>query len=345
MQRLFVPLSLLAVSLMVVGAVCAVTAQEKGKPAEPPRTEARTVPPKAAATPATPAAASEKQSPDDAAVRKLGDAIVQAYQTHNAKSFAAVFTSDGEYVDFKEVLFHGREEIEKEFAGFFKANPESTIQVAFDAIRPIAPGVVKVQGVIRFQRTPADPPAAGRCNLVCTKDAHNWQVASLREIEGSGEVLSHHDHVSQLEWLIGDWLHEGPRSDVHFSCKWDRSGNFLLREFSVNAAGRKSIHGTQRIGFDPLSGHLKTWIFDSEGGYSDGYFRHKGDQWVLHTTGVTSDGQLASGTDVFTVDQHRIIWDSVDRIIDGQRIPDTGRITIVRKPPVPASASSVQPPK
>jgi len=346
MQRLFVPMSLLTVSMMVAGAVCAVTADDKEKPAAP-RNEARSAPPKPAANggAVAPAAAAEKKSPDEAAIRKLGDAIVQAYQQHNAKSFAAVFTPDGEYVDFKGVLFHGRDEIEKEFAGFFKANPESTVQVAFDAIRPIAPGVDKVEGVIRFQRTPTDPPVAGRCNLVCFVFGNTWQVASLREIEGSGTAVSHHDHVSQLEWLIGEWIHEGPRAEVHFSCKWDRSGNFLVREFSVQAAGRKTIHGTQRIGYDPLSGLLKTWIFDSEGGYSDGYFRQKGDHWVLHTTGVTSEGQLASGTEVFTVDQHRIVWDSVDRIIDGERIPDTGKITIVKKPPAPASASATVPPK
>src|SRR5438270_9840159 len=28
--------------------------------------------------------------------------------------------------------------------------------------------------------------------------------------------------------------------------------------------------GTQRIGYDPLTGHLKAWIFDSAGGYADG---------------------------------------------------------------------------
>ena len=65
---------------------------------------------------------------------------------------------------------------------------------------------------------------------------------------------SHHDQVAQLDWLVGEWIDEGPQSHVHFSCRWDESGNFPICDFSVRIAGRKAWSGTQRIGYDPLSG-------------------------------------------------------------------------------------------
>ena len=54
------------------------------------------------------------------------------------------------------------------------------------------------------------------------------------------------------------------------------------------------------LGWDPVSGKLRAWIFDSEGGYGEGTWHRDGDSWVLKTTGVTADGQTASGTSIYT---------------------------------------------
>jgi uncharacterized protein (TIGR02246 family) len=348
MQRKFVTLSMVTV-LSAIGAAWVVTANDIVIPTAESRIQKRILPVKPVVNgriPAVPPPPGTAVS-ENTSVRLVSDAIAQAYLQHDAKAFAAVFTADGEYVDLKEILFHGRENIEKEFIAFFQTNPNSIVKVSFDEIRPIAKGVVQVQGAIHFQRTSADQAVTSPCRLVCVKEVDRWLIASLREIESQGKVSPHHEQVSQLKWMLGDWLHEGPRSEIHFDCRWDQSGNFLLRDFSVRAAGRKSISGTQRIGHDPLSGHLKIWTFDSDGGYSDGTFQQQGATWILRTQGVTADGQLASGTEIFTVaDPHRIVWDSVDRNVGGHRIPDSNKITIVRKPPTPtASSSSLQPSK
>ncbi|MDB5390580.1 MAG: hypothetical protein JWM11_6226, partial [Planctomycetaceae bacterium] len=335
MQRIRVSLSL----LMAVGAALVGWADDNPKPTGVPRSQIRAVSSKLAANgkgPSVPPPPGTRIPDNDAAIRKVSDSIAQAYLHHNAKAFAAVFTVDGEYLDLKEALFHGRDAIEKEFTGFFQTNPESIVSVTFDVIRPIAPGIVKIQGTTRFQRTPADHATAGQCSLVCAKEGDRWLIASLREIASPGKPLLRHEQVGLLKWMLGDWLHEGPNSEFHFFCRWDQSGNYLLRDFSVRAAGRELITGTQRIGYDPISGHLKIWTFDSEGGYSHGSFQQQGESWILHSTGVTAEGQVASGTEVFTLaDPHRIVWDTVDRNIGGRRIADTTKITIVRKPPAP----------
>src|SRR5438270_7254961 len=105
--------------------------------------------------------------------------------------------------------------------------------------------------------------------------------------------------------------------------------------------------GTQRIGYDPLTGHLKSWVFDSAGGYADGYFHREGESWIEQSSGVTSDGRMASGTNIFMpVDKHRMSWQAVDRVIGGERIADLDAVTIVRKPPAPSrTAQAKQEPK
>jgi uncharacterized protein (TIGR02246 family) len=350
MRRLMFSVLLLAAVVGAVNIGRVITAGDKPKVPEP-----RAVQPRPAAQPAAaPQAANsnegeenskpkEKRSPEDAAIRAIGKSLVDAYQQHDAKAFAALFTANGEYVDENEALFHGREEIENEFAAFFKANPDTSILVQLEAARPIAPGVVKVPGGTSFRRTAADQPAKGRCSLVCVKEGEHWRIASLREVAQNDEA-SHHEQLRALEWMLGEWVSEGQRSEIHFSCHWDRHRNFLIRDFLIRTAEGTAISGTQRIGYDPVSDHLKTWIFDSDGGFSDGYFQREGANWVLHTSGITAGGQMAAGTEIFTpIDEHHIAWDSVDRFVGGTRIADSGKTTIVRKPPAPAPASAPRP--
>jgi hypothetical protein len=73
-------------------------------------------------------------------------------------------------------------------------------------------------------------------------------------------------------------------SVVHFDCRPSENGNFLLRDFDVAVAGDSVIKGTQRIGWDPVSGKFRTWTFDSEGGYFDGYLSRDGDPVVRAAT-------------------------------------------------------------
>jgi hypothetical protein len=144
--------------------------------------------------------------------------------------------------------------------------------------------------------------------------------------------------VKQLEFLVGEWIDEGADSHVHFTCRWDEGQNFLVRDFAVHTGGQKTMTGTQRIGYDPLTGHLRAWIFDSAGGYADGYFHREGENWVLQTSGVTSDGRMASGTQILSrLDNHRLSWQAVDYVIGGERVADIPKVTIVRKPPGPTA--------
>lgn len=338
MKRLFLP-----AGLALVFAGVFVAAQEKSKPAPPSTTKtppakaapAKTAPAKTEAAKTAPGAEPNRSAEEDA-VRQTGEALVKTYNGRDGKAFAAAFTVDGEYVDEKGFIFHGRKAIEEEFTRFFAANPETTIDVALQSARVVAPGVMTADGATRFVRARGEPAAPGRCALVCAKDGGKWLIASLREIATADEHSSHHEKLKALEWLVGEWIDEGPDSHVHFSCAWDESGNFLVRDFAVHVAGQKVITGTQRIGYDPPTGHLKTWIFDSSGGYADGYWHREGEHWVVQSSGVTADGRMASGTSIFTpIDNHRMTWHTVDRVIGGERVPDVEDVTVVRKPPAP----------
>ena len=269
----------------------------------------------------------------EAATKHITDLLLSAYQRRDAKAFAAAFTVDGEYIDSKNVVFHGRKAIADEFATFFRESPESSMKIEVNSIRAIARNLITVDCTTHFKLSDAAPSVSAPCRLVCSREVDVWQIASLQEWDGEDEDQSHHTQVRQLEWMVGDWISEGRNSHFHFTCRWDDSGNYLLRNFTIEAAGARPLSGTQRIGYDPLTQRLKMWVFDSAGGFSEGYFNRDGEKWILKTSGVTSDGHLASATNTLTfVDEHRMASETTEHFINGHRIAETENLTIVRKP-------------
>ena len=204
-----------------------------------------------------------------------------------------------------------------------------------DTIRFISAGVAVEDGSTTITHTENSAAIESRYTTVHVKTDGKWLAASVRD-HAPKDRKQHRAQLQQLGWLVGDWIDEGDDSIVHFACESVDNGNFLLRKFSIQVAGREALSGTQRIGFDPLTGKLRAWIFDSEGAYSDGLWHRDGDNWVLKSIGVTADGQTASSTSIYSfVNEHTMTWQSVHHEIAGIQQPDSEVVTIVRQAPSP----------
>ena len=184
---------------------------------------------------------------------------------------------------------------------------------------------------------PSLRPGAGRRRLLALpsstskRDGH-WLQSAVRDEQARD--LTPHVRLKELEWMVGDWINESEDAVVLTTCKWADGGNFLLREFTVKMQGKPVLSGTQRIGWDPTRQQFKTWIFDTEGGFGEGYCTRDGEQWVIKAEGVRQDGKHASVTSIITrLGKERANWKSVDRTIGGAAVPGVDEFTIVRKPP------------
>ena len=136
--------------------------------------------------------------------------------------------------------------------------------------------------------------------------------------------------------MVGEWVNESQDAVVQTTCKWADDGNFLVREFTMKTHGQPVLSGTQRIGWDPVRGQFKTWIFDTEGGFGEGYWTRNGDEWVIKVEGVRQDGKHASATNILKrLGKDRASWQSVDRTLGGVALPGIDEFTLVRKPPEP----------
>ena len=159
-------------------------------------------------------------------------------------------------------------------------------------------------------------------------------MASARDLPD--EAASAEEEIEQLQWLIGEWVDESPDALVLTSYRWADNHRSILCEFKLQVGGRPAMTGSQRIGWDPSAKMLHSWVFDSAGGSAEGVWTRNGNQWIVKMTGMTQDGKPASATSVLTqTAKDRMTWQSRDRIVGGEVLPNVEEITIVRKPPKP----------
>jgi len=287
-----------------------------------------------AASQVAPSADTAGRSEDEKAVRAALAGFSEAFRKGDAKAIASLFTEDGEAVDAEGGTIQGREAIGEHYAARFATGPGEKMEATIETIKFLAPGVARETGVTQHTPSGGDTPTTRRYTAIHVKQGGNWLLASVREI--LDKELSHHERLKELEWLIGDWVEESADAVVTTSFAWADNQNFLVRSFDVRVKGKPALTGTQRIGWDPLTKQIKSWVFDSRGGYGEGLWMRSGNQWVIKASGVRPDGRTATATQVLTfVDKDTMRWKSIDRTLGEEVVQEIDEIAMVRKPPEP----------
>jgi uncharacterized protein (TIGR02246 family) len=160
----------------------------------------------------------------------------------------------------------------------------------------------------------------GRFTAIWVKESDQWKLASLREVhlqENPGAALD------GLDWMVGRWQGESGGAKFEISAHWNDKHTFLLRDLTVSADGKTLVNGEQRIGLDPASGQIRSWMHDQDGGHGEGIWSKHGDAWVVQATGVTPDGRHTTGTNIYKPDgPDKFTWKSIGSTAAGQAMPD-----------------------
>jgi uncharacterized protein (TIGR02246 family) len=276
-----------------------------------------------------PRQADSANAEDEKAIRKVQAAYLKAFNAGDAKALAGFWTVDGEFVDADSQPFRGRAAIEKEFAGFFADNKGLTLQISTDSLRFVSPGVALESGSSHVARASDGAVSQAAYTIVHTKKDGQWQLASVREMPYA--PASNYDHLRDLEWLVGNWKAKNGDLTLEVSCEWTGKRNFMTRKYTLTTGGKVTKTGVQVIGWDPQAGEIRSWVFDSDGGFGSERWAKDGARWLLEATAVTRSGASAAATNVLTcLDHDTFTWQSVERSLDQVRLPDTGIITVTR---------------
>ncbi len=285
--------------------------------------------------PSTPASkpAAEDRSEDAKAIHALRDEFTRAFNAGDAAAAAATYTETAIVVGEEGERIEGRAAIQEQYAASFAENPGHKIELRVESFRFLGPETALEEGRATIKPEEGKgAPEITRFTAIYVKIRGHWLQSAVRD-ETSKELTAH-DRLKALEWMVGDWINESQDALVQTTCKWTADGNFLVREFTMKTKGEAVLSGTQRIGWDPVRSQFKMWIFDSEGGFGEGYWTRDGDRWVIKAEGVRQDGLHASATNIITkLGKDRASWQSLDRTLGGAAIPGIDEFTIVRKAP------------
>lgn len=272
------------------------------------------------------------RSADEAAIRANVAAFLKAYNAGDAKAIAALFTPDGQIEDEDGNVNEGREAIAETFAKVFESTPGKRLEASIESIRFIGAEIAVEKGTTKGT-VGEEPPDYDRYTVVHVKRDGKWQMALARDEEGP--VGAGHERLRPLAFLIGDWVDDGGSTVVRSSCRWSKDKNFLLQQFKVTVNGRETMDISQRIGWDPLNKRIRTWVFDTEGGYGESYWTRDGAGWIIKATAVRPDGTTASATNrMVPAGNDAYVWRSFDRVVGDETEPPI-EVKVVRKPPQP----------
>lgn len=265
------------------------------------------------------------------AIRGSAKAFVEAFNARDAQAIAALWTENADYRDESGLYYHGRDAIEQGYAAFFAEHPQQKLQLSIESLHQVTPNVAVEDGIAYVSPPVEGAPVASRYTATHVRQDGGWLLASVRET--SYEVPSNYAHLQPLEWLIGSWVATSPERTSHMTFEWTKNKNFIKRTFTIKKGSEDFTvtTGTQVIGYDPSTDQIRSWLFDSDAGFGETVWSVEENGLVGRSTSVLIDGSGAVSTDILTRsgDDHFTVQ-SVDRTIDGERVPDGDVIEVDR---------------
>ena len=276
-------------------------------------------------------AEANRQAADEAAIRKTVESYVAAFNQGDAKALAAMWSPEAVYtnpVSGEQVV--GRAEIEKQFAAIFADAKGAKLEAKTDSVRFVSPSVGIEQGTAKVV-IPDQAPEETEYTAVYVKRDGQWLLDRVTE-EDVVVVPSHYEQLKDLEWMIGRWVDQDDNATVVTECNWAKNNNFMTRSFTVQVRDRIDMAGMQVIGWDPSTKQIRSWVFDSDGGFGQGTWTKKDKRWYIQQTGVLPDGKKSTSVNIITyVDDNTCTLQSVNRTVDGELLPNIDEVKITKE--------------
>jgi uncharacterized protein (TIGR02246 family) len=267
----------------------------------------------------------------DAAIRTIGKAYVQAFNARDTKALAGFWSPEAVYTNRltgEQVV--GREAIASQFESLFESAKELKLEVRVDSIQFVSPNVAVEHGIARFLSPEAEPDEVDYSAVYVRRDG-NWLLDRVTD-DPEKIVQSHYKQLKDLEWMIGSWVDDDENARIVTECNWTKNKNFITRSFTVSIDDQIELSGMQFIGWDAATKQIRSWTFDSDGGFSQGTWSKKENRWYVRKMGTTADGRKAVAVNIITyVDDDAFKLQSTQRTLAGELLPNIDEVMVVRR--------------
>ncbi len=272
--------------------------------------------------------AGKPTSPEATAITSQVADYVKAYNAGDAKGLAQYFADDAAYTDENGQLTEGRSDIQQLLTDTFAENKGATLDMQVSSVRPLGSDVFEEQGVTTVSSPDGQKRSAGYSAIYGKKDG-KWLISRL--IESPVPDPTPGDQLSQLAWMIGTWKDRGGDYSVETKADWARGNNFITRNLKVSEGDDVILEGWQIIGWDPRQKRIRSWIFDSDGGYGQGTWTRDGNRWLVKETRMSPEGNESSSEQTITyVGPDHCTYESANRTLNGDPQPNIAKVDIDR---------------
>jgi uncharacterized protein (TIGR02246 family) len=272
------------------------------------------------------------QSADEAAIRDNAAKYVEAFNRRDSRTMSSMWSPEAVYTDAETgAKAVGREAIAKQLQESFDDVGDGKLSVRVEAIDFVSPNVAIEKGSAEIKRPKAQPEKS-KYTAVHVRRNGAWLLDRVTEMDEPAPPPSNYEHLKELDWMIGSWIDKDDSATIQTDCEWTKNRNFMTRSFAAAVRDQINLSGMQIVGWDPIAKQIRSWVFDSNGGFSEGKWKRKGDKWFVQQTGTMPDGGKTSALNIFThLDNDSFTWQSTNRVMDGEMQPNIEEVLIVRK--------------
>lgn len=273
------------------------------------------------------------QAADEAAIRANAEKYVESYNRRDSKTMASMWSPEAVYSETEggESVV-GREAIAKQLDDVFAGSEDAKLAVTINSIDFVSPNVAIEHGtaVVTYDKHPTETT---EYTAVHMKRDGKWLLDRVTDtnLDPVEPAPSNYEHLKALEWMIGSWVDEGEGSTITTDCEWTKNRNFMTRSFAMMVGNQVDTSGMQIIGWDPVNKQIRSWVFDSDGAFSEGTWTQKGDKWLIQQKGTLVDGGQTTALNIIKrVDDNSLTWQSINRTIDGEMQPNIDEVVVRR---------------
>jgi len=268
----------------------------------------------------------------EAEVRKANSDYATALAAGDLDGIMAFWSPDADYIDESGKQTQGSDKIA---ALFRKSLPEmkgSKVSIRVQSLKFLRPEICLEDGTVD-RTAPTGTKESNRFAIVWTRTGDKWLISSVRDLPTEATDLPSvaAAQLNDLGWLVGEWADDSPKGEVNVKVTWATNKAFLLMDYAIKRPDADPLEVSVRVGWDARTGRIRSWVFDSTGGFAEAYWRKDGKRWIVATSGVLPDGGTGGATNVYEfVDENTFVWRSTERDVDGQPLPDA-EVKFVRK--------------
>jgi uncharacterized protein (TIGR02246 family) len=271
-----------------------------------------------------------KREADKLAIEQLNKDFIKAFNKRDAAAMASYWTADGEFIRNDGDPIRGRSEIEEGYAEYFKTlktNPR--VEIQFDNLRFPSANTAISEVTLRLKNDEGEVVGSSWRNTLLVREKGQWKVAIVREWDRD---IGLDVNLSELEWLVGTWRAANKKREVTLVYEWDENKVFIRGKYSVKEGAKVIESGMQMIGKDNNEGAVRSWVFQSDGGFGGGVWTREGKKWSVDVYGVLADGSELRATSIYLrVDPNTFTWQAVDQSLNGEPIADAKPIKVTRQ--------------